>query len=104
MSNVTPIHRTKINAATELSIPRTPNIWLNLTMAPNGELAASLVMTDLPTELGLATCLVCATAPLGQVRLCTDLSPATLDVGEAMFVLLDSMAPQVERYLREVKA
>jgi hypothetical protein len=104
MSNVTPIHRKKINAGAELSIPRTPCIWLNLTMDPNGELAASLVMTDLPTDLGLATCLVCATGPLEQVRICTDLSPPTLEVGEAMFILLDGMAPQVEQYLREVKA
>ena len=104
MSNVTPIQRKKNNAAAELCIPRAPGIWLSLTIGPDGELAASLVMTDVPRELGLATGLVCATAPLEQVRLCTDLSPSTLDVGEAMFILHDSMVPEVEQYLREVKA
>jgi len=102
MSNVIPIRGPSEGDFPELSVFRAPGIYLHLMIVPDRRLSASLVLTDLPSELGLETGLMIVDAPFEEVGIRKDISPASLDVGEAMFVLLDHMVAEVEQYLREV--
>ncbi|EPG2416452.1 hypothetical protein QEK82_001387 [Stenotrophomonas maltophilia] len=102
MSNVTPIRAPSEGDFPELSVFRAPGIYLHLMVIPDRRLSASLVLTDLRSDRGLEVGLMIADAPFDEVGIRNDIAPASLDVGEAMFVLPDFMVNEVEQFLREV--